>query len=601
MPGGKAVWKWKHLWYCPTFFENEDEIDAYWNHLNNDLDTALAEQPLFNWQQLAYDGFTHSFNLPHLNRSCRDVLEKFSSLFSPSFSHFERPDWHPGDKIRVGFLVTPGHEGGFLRLCTGLIEKLDSEKFEIVLIYNETMQGEYENRFQRPDLLHVRYSANFEQTVRTIRNAQCDVIYYWKVGTDVWNFFLPMCRLAPIQCTSWSTQGTSGVPQIDYYVSWDTAEHSHSQGHYTEQLFLLKTTPLYEPIPQDIPKEKSTRKALGLPEEGALYFCPHKMPKYHPLFDAYFREILQRDSNGYLLILQGQSRTINEQLVRRIQLSLGTELSRRVIFIPQQHYLDYYRYLSVVTVILHSPVFSGEITSIDGFLYGIPYVTQTGEILVQRYSSAFYEHMGIEGLAAHDQESYVEQAVKLGTDPAYRQHVSQTILENRNRIFENPQTIKEWERFFTEAVSNEPCSEKLPQSKPLAHQAVPINNLDINVAYGCNLQCGYCTHFCSWMSGIVSVDELIETFRAWHQKVLPERLLVVGGEPLLHTELETILQELHHYWPNSRIDLLTNGLLFPKRPNVLPLLKELKGYVYISRRVRPQNTVCNLSILPKAL
>jgi molybdenum cofactor biosynthesis enzyme MoaA len=73
------------------------------------------------------------------------------------------------------------------------------------------------------------------------------------------------------------------------------------------------------------------------------------------------------------------------------------------------------------------------------------------------------------------------------------------------------------------------------------------------------------------MSGIVSVDELVETFRAWHHKVLPDRLRVVGGEPLLHPELETILPELHHYWPNARIDLLTNGLLFPKKPKTLQL------------------------------
>jgi len=90
------------------------------------------------------------------------------------------------------------------------------------------------------------------------------------------------------------------------------------------------------------------------------------------------------------------------------------------------------------------------------------------------------------------------------------------------------------------------------------------------------------------MSGIVSVGELMDTFRTWHRKILPERLLIVGGEPLLHPELETILPELHRYWPNSRIDLLTNGMLFPKRPNILPLSKDLNGYVHISRHFQDE-------------
>ena len=465
LPGGKPVWKWKHLWYCPTFFENENEIETYWNNLNADLDAALREKPLYDWRQLVYDGFTHSFNLPHLNRCCKDVLEKFAKLFAPSFP-FERPAYKPGEKIRVGFLVTPGHEGGFLRLTTGLIEKLDPERFEVVLIYNEATKERFDGKFQRPDLIRVPFSWNFEESVRTIRDARCDILYYWKVGADVWNFFLPMCWLAPVQCTSWSTQGTSGVPTIDYYVSWDKAEIPRAWEHYTEQLYLLQTSPLYEPILQEIPKKKAARKELGLPEEGTLYFCPHQMPKYHPMFDDYFREILERDPTGHLLILQGRFRKGNERLAQRIRVSLGSDLSTRVIFIPKQHNFDYYRYLSAATVVLHSPVFSGEITSIDGFLYGIPSVTQWGELLVQRYSSAFYKHLEIEGLAVPDKESYVDRAVRLGTDPEYRQHVVQQILERRDRIFENAQTVLEWEQFF-ENVAKKAIVKEFYPSIPL--------------------------------------------------------------------------------------------------------------------------------------
>lgn len=454
LPGGREIWRHKYLAYCPTVFQNGEQIETYWKNLDADLDEAVAEKRLYNWQTLAAEGFTHSFNLPHLDRCCKETLEKFTALFAPSFAHFEKPNWKPRKKIRVGFLLTPGHEGGFLRLCTGLIENLDPGKFEVVLIYNETTSKRFENRFRRENLVHLRYTWNFEQAVRTIRDAKCDVIYYWKVAADTWSFFLPMARLAPIQCTSWSTQGTSGLSHIDYYVSWDKAEPKDAVNHYTERLYLLETTPLYEPVPTDIPEHAGTRDELGLPEKGAIYFCPHQMPKYHPAFDLYLREILHRDTSGHLLLLLGRSSRWNTRLMKRMENALGPELAKRVRFLPRQGYRDYYRYLSAATLVLHSPVFSGEITAVDGFLYGIPYVTQSGDFLVQRYSTAFYEEFGIEGLSVTKMEEYVAQALRLGTDAEYRRSISRQILEKSKPFFENQNTVRQWERFFTEAVEN---------------------------------------------------------------------------------------------------------------------------------------------------
>lgn len=581
--GGQDIWRHKHLAYCPAFFENEQQIEDYWKKLNEGLDEAIAEDRLYNWKTLANEGFTHSFNLPHLDRGCTDVLEKFATLFAPSFAHFERPTWKRGEKIRVGFLVTPGHEGGFLRLCSGLIDNLDPDKFEVCLIYNETTSEKYAAKFHRNDLVHVRYTWNFEQSVRTIKAAHCDVIYFWKVGADPWNFFLPMCRLAPVQCTSWSTQGTSGVSHIDYYVSWSKAELPDAQKFYTENLFLLETTPLYEPFLNDVSSCSASREELRLPEEATIYFCPHQQPKYHPKFDRYLDGILENHPSAYVVLLLDKSREYAKMLIDRMSQTIEPSRFKRMIFVPKQRVYDYYRYMSQSTVILHSPVFSGEITSVDSFHYGIPYVTQTGDFLVQRYSTAFYEEFGIEGPAVTSQNEYVEQAVKLGTDSEYREAISRQIHEKRKVFFENDQTIKEWERFFIEVTSPETPRRLSPVLEIQKDRVVPINNIDINVSYGCNLQCRYCTHFCSWISGIVPLEDLVETFNAWHRKIAPERILLVGGEPLLHPELEQIVLESKRHWPKARIDLLTNGLLLPKRQDVLDALKTTNGYVYLSR------------------
>ena len=487
LPGGKPVWRWKHLWYCPMFFESEEAIEKYWTTLNVDLDAAIAERPLYNWRTLVYDGFTRSFNLPHLNRCCKSVLEKFVQLFEPSFP-FERPTYKPRKKIRVGFLVTPGHEGGFLRMMSGLIEQLDPGKLDVVLIYNETTASKYEGRFSRTDIVRIPYSWNFEEAVYTIKASMCDVIFYWKVGADVWSTFLPMCRLAPIQCTSWSTHGTSGLSQIDHYLSWKSVEPHDARNHYAENLYLFDTKPYFERKPKDIPCPAS-RLELGLPETGAIYFCLHRAPKYHPMFDDYLKQILERDPNGHIVMLLGKSslvlptsKIVNscqenqrsteagflngaeapianpgsgvERLVGRLKRAFGEELFKRVIVLPHQPVNRYYKYLSASTVVLHSPIYSGEITTVDAFMYGVPCVAQKGKWLFQRYTSAFYDDFGIEGPSVSSKEEYVEQAVKFGTDTEYRKRISELILANHVRFFEDKKTVREWERFFSDAISH---------------------------------------------------------------------------------------------------------------------------------------------------
>lgn len=443
------IWKWKHLAFCPVFFENEIQIDDYWIKLNRELDEAISEQKRYDWKTLPYVGFTSSFNLSHINKPCRYVKEKYAKLFAPSFP-VERPEYRPEKKIRVGFLVTPGHEGGFLRLTSGIIESLDPEKFEVVLLFNETTKEHFE-KFKRADLEKVPFSWNFEEAVQTIRSARCDLLYYWKVGADTWNFFLPMCRLAPIQFTSWGTHATSGVEQIDYYLSWDKVEVPHAQEHYTEKLFLLRTSPLYEPLLQDLPS--ASRKELKLPENGAIYFCPHRAPKYHPMFDGYLKGILEQDRTGHIVLVLGKDWEEGKQFIDRMRKTIGEELFTRMIVLPHLNLRQYFRFLSVSSVALNSPVFTGGITTIDGFIYGVPCITQTGEYMYQRHSSAYCEEFGVPETVALNREEYVEKAVKIGKNDAFRKITSSRILDHREMFYDNKETVHEWERFILEVTS----------------------------------------------------------------------------------------------------------------------------------------------------
>lgn len=83
----KRIWRWRHLGLCPTVFRDQESIDCYWDALHEELDRALSESISLDWKTLPHDGFTSPFNLPHHNRCCRGIKEKFASLFQHAFPH----------------------------------------------------------------------------------------------------------------------------------------------------------------------------------------------------------------------------------------------------------------------------------------------------------------------------------------------------------------------------------------------------------------------------------------------------------------------------------------------------------------------------------
>ncbi|MDR1385149.1 MAG: radical SAM protein [Planctomycetaceae bacterium] len=589
---GNHIFRWKHLGYCPVYFDNATQIDEYWTQLHHDLDEAIAESPVYDWRRLPYDGFTPSFHLPHHNRCCKEIKEKFATLFEKSF-FFKRPplrySQRSDGKIRVGFLVTAGHEGGFCRMMRGIMQGLNPDRFEVFLFYNKDF-AHWFRHLTGANIRHVPYYWDFEQAVQKIRETLCDVLYHWKVAADTWSMFFPMTYLAPIQCTSWGTHGTGGVSHVDYYLTWNAAEILNAQNHYTEKLHRMSLPPnieYREERPQNVRREK-----LGLPSQHALYFCPHRLSKYHPDYDFYLKDILTADTDGYILLLFGDSTQISEKIKERMKRNIGNDLFKRMIFIPRLGVKSYYEYLSASTVVLDSPIYAGELTCYDAFSVGVPSVTRTGDLLIQRYTTAHYQDLKINAPIAANREEYVEYATWIGTDEEYRNELTSQIREKYPLMLEKEGVVAEYERFIEEAVQTYEHKENVSaiavvprkqRSEEVKKTAVPIGDLEINLTYGCNQKCKYCSHFCGYNTGIESVENILAWYKTWSIKVIPKNLRLIGGEPLLHPELEFLIRETDRVWSKTRVNLVTNGLLLNKiSDKIIQAIIETNAFVFVS-------------------
>lgn len=99
---------------------------------------------------------------------------------------------------------------------------------------------------------------------------------------------------------------------------------------------------------------------------------------------------------------------------------------------------------------------------------------------------------------------------------------------------------------------------------PSIDKKVVLPNLEVDIAFECNLKCELCSLFERHAKGVVPLEELVRWYESWNDKILPETVKLLGGEPMLHPDIADVLETTRRYWPDSRIELVTNGLLTSK-------------------------------------
>ena len=449
--GGKAIHRWKHLGFCPEFFPDAAAIDHYWDTLQRDLAEAVSEAPVFDWRTLPAEGFSGSFNLTHLGKDHRHVLEQYVRFFEKSFP-FAKPDkrLRAGGRIRIGFFAAPMQGSGFFRVNSGIIRNLDPTQFECVLFYPQNQRQVFAP-LQAPHVVHAPYAGSFEQLAQAIRAASLDILYHWKAGETPLTLFLPMCNLAPVQCTSWGTHATSGIRHVDYSLSWDMAEPENAQEHYTEKLVRLPAFPLLEPQPNIPPLP--TRAQLGLPDKGTLFFCPHRMPKYHPDFDLYLRDILDNDPTAHILLLFESYLPSQELTRRRMLRNVGPKNARRLLFLPRTAPQRYTQFLAASDLVLGSPIYSTSLSGFDSLYLGKPVITQEGPRLLERYAIGHYRAMRIfDAPIARNREEYVQAALRLSRDADARKDLGERIRANAKVLMDTASIVAGVSDFYEQAA-----------------------------------------------------------------------------------------------------------------------------------------------------
>jgi predicted O-linked N-acetylglucosamine transferase (SPINDLY family) len=436
----------------PVIVDSAEEIYSHRGRIHQSI-ARLQTEKLSVDDPVTDIGLT-SLYLAYHGRNDRDLQSGMAAVFcraTPSLT--SAPTRLPGpnpSRLRIGFISRHFHNHSNARLNVGLLRALSRERFRVVLLGFPGRDDAYSQYVRESADEVVTLSLHLDTARQQIVEQQLDVLFYTDIGMEPLTYFLAFARLAPVQCTTWGVPVTTGIPAIDYYISSDDLEPPHAEQHYTERLVRLKNLPTYYYAPR-LSASPKTRAALGLDNAAHLYACPQSLFKIHPDFDALLGQILRADGRGYVLLLSGQHVHWTQLLAARLRRSIP-DVASRVLFLPRLAADDFLGLLATADVLLDPIHFGGGNTTFEALAFGTPIVTWPGEFMRGRVTYACYRKLGVRDCVAADWDQYVEIALRLASDRAWRDDVRSRIRSSNHVLFENAGAIRELETFFIEAV-----------------------------------------------------------------------------------------------------------------------------------------------------
>ena len=164
--------------------------------------------------------------------------------------------------------------------------------------------------------------------------------------------------------------------------------------------------------------------------------------------DASLAEILRRDHSSQLVIFEGDEQKWTQLLLDRWQSVFGGGAMSRVTVLSRRTLEGFLSVIASADVVLDTWPFGAGNTNYQTFAMGVPVVTLPGNWIRGRGTFAHYRHMDIEGCIAATPEEYVEIAVRLGNDAAFRLHITDLIEGRSDAILEDEVCVQSLSEFL---------------------------------------------------------------------------------------------------------------------------------------------------------
>jgi predicted O-linked N-acetylglucosamine transferase (SPINDLY family) len=488
----------------PPIYQTPDEIIFYrqrylkgYEILTQRIEQAVADlKPIslasienFTNFYLSFQGYNdRAIHQRHSDILQKAIAKRYLALTEP----VPMPPIGKNGKIRIGYIADSLGNNSETRWAVGWLKNHDRSQFEI---YSYSFDSDSDLRTEQFKFLSDAFHylpGKLDAICQRILSDQLHVLVFLALGTQIKPTATALLRLAPIQCSAWGHPVTSGLPNVDYFLSSDLMEPENAQDHYTEQLVRLPNIGICYPKPQ-LPKPNKTRADFGLREDATVYLSCQLLFKYLPQHDHLFTEIVQQVSQAQLVFVMRSTMTNQanpsleqqfQQRLRKIFVEVGLNMEDHCIFLPGQDLQGYASLLSCADVFLDTLAFSGGHTALEAIAANLPVVCCPGELMRGRQSYGALKLLGVTDTVAYTEAEYIDIAVRLGLEPEWREAIVQRMSASHANLFDDKTCVIGLEEFYRQVVHEKLAQQEMSSSNTSEVSLNP-NNLKSVLHVGC--------------------------------------------------------------------------------------------------------------------
>jgi len=383
-----------------------------------------------------------------------------------------------GERLRIGFATSYFHQHSISKLFGGWIHQLDRSKFEVFGYHLGDSHDAVSAGLGAACDVYRHGAANQDAWARTIAADGLHVLIYPEIGMHPLPVQLACRRLAPVQAMAWGHPVTSGLPEIDYFLTCDLMEPADGERHYTEQLVRLPNLSIwYPPLPSV--GGRLTRAGLGLSEQDMVYVCCQSLFKYLPRHDHVFPEIARRVPKAKFLFLADGRAAVTDAFRARMAgvfAEAGLAMDDHVVLAPQVPFEDFPSLLRLGDLYLDSIGWSGGNTTLEALTCDLPAITWPVGLMRGRHTTAILTVMGLEDCIAGSAAAYVDLAVRFA-DPAARATLRAQVVVRKDRLFHDLEAVRALEDFLVRAVGERLVEVSTAQTFSLREKEGPMRSM----------------------------------------------------------------------------------------------------------------------------
>jgi predicted O-linked N-acetylglucosamine transferase (SPINDLY family) len=317
-----------------------------------------------------------------------------------------------GDNLRVGYVSGDLYAHSVSYFIEPVLQHHNYQKFDVYCYSLGSTRDETTDRLMALPCQWRNFNGlQPEALAQRITEDRIDILVDLSGHTAENRLGAFALRSAPVQVSWLGYPNTSGLAQMDYYITDDVCDPCGvSEKLYTEKLYRLPKVfscylpPMAFPAVSSPPFQKNDYITFG---------SFNNFAKVNEKLMEVWAVILSRVPNSRLYL---KSMALGDQETKReVEKTFASHgiaaeriLMRTVTMTPLEHMEEY----AEVDIALDTYPYNGTTTTCEALWNGVPVVTRAGMSHISRVGLSFLESLNLPALVAHSDDEYIDIAVR---------------------------------------------------------------------------------------------------------------------------------------------------------------------------------------------